>query len=181
MPDGELVTIGYAANNGHEYQSVAQELVRDGKIAADKLSLSAMIDYFKRYTNEIASYTQRNPRFVFFRMEEGPPRGSLNEPVTPMRSIATDKSIYPRDAEYCHRQVNLSAGLSGLHLHKTAPDDRRHYLPRPLRRVRTGPGYRRRHQGSRQVRCVHGPGRYGYYLFLKQPAQPGLSELPASR
>jgi membrane-bound lytic murein transglycosylase A len=96
MPDGELVTIGYAANNGHEYQSVAQELVRDGKIASDKLSLSAMIDYFKRHMNEIAGYTQRNPRFVFFRMEDGPPRGSLNEPVTAMRSIATDKSIYPR-------------------------------------------------------------------------------------
>jgi membrane-bound lytic murein transglycosylase A len=37
-----------------------------------------------------------NPRFVFFKKEEGEPRGSLNEPVTPMRTIATDKSIFPR-------------------------------------------------------------------------------------
>ncbi|MHC4087509.1 MAG: murein transglycosylase A, partial [Planctomycetota bacterium] len=37
-----------------------------------------------------------NPRFVFFREEEGEPRGSLNEPVTPYRTIATDKSIFPR-------------------------------------------------------------------------------------
>ena len=29
-------------------------------------------------------------------MSQGSPRGSLNEPVTPMRTIATDKSIYPR-------------------------------------------------------------------------------------
>ncbi|MHC4463049.1 MAG: 3D domain-containing protein, partial [Planctomycetota bacterium] len=41
-------------------------------------------------------YTQMNPRFVFFREEEGEPRGSLNEPVTPNRTIAMDKSIFPR-------------------------------------------------------------------------------------
>jgi membrane-bound lytic murein transglycosylase A len=33
---------------------------------------------------------------VFFKKEDGPPRGSLNEPVTAFRSIATDKSIFPR-------------------------------------------------------------------------------------
>jgi len=96
MPDGELVTVGYAASNGHEYRSVAEELVKDGRIARDKMSLSAMLDYFKGHLNQVAMYTQRNPRFVFFREENGPPRGSLNEPVTPMRTIATDKSIYPR-------------------------------------------------------------------------------------
>lgn len=96
MPEGELVTVGYAANNGHEYHSVAKELVKDGRITAEQMSLSAMIDYFKRHINQVAMYTQRNPRFVFFRKAQGAPRGSLNEPVTPMRTIATDKSIYPR-------------------------------------------------------------------------------------
>jgi len=96
MPDGRLATVGYAANNGHEYRSVAKELVKDGRISSDQMSLSAMIDYFKQHISEVARYTQRNPRFVFFRHEEGPPRGSLNEPVTAMRSIATDKLIFPR-------------------------------------------------------------------------------------
>ncbi|MHC4648115.1 MAG: MltA domain-containing protein [Planctomycetota bacterium] len=96
MPDGRLITVGYSATNGHEYQSVAKELVKDGKIARNQMSLSTMIDYFKRNIDEVAAYTSRNPRFVFFRRENGPPRGSLNEPVTTMRTIATDKSIYPR-------------------------------------------------------------------------------------
>jgi membrane-bound lytic murein transglycosylase A len=39
---------------------------------------------------------RRNPRYVFFQIGEGPPRGSLNEPVTAWRTIATDKSIFPR-------------------------------------------------------------------------------------
>jgi len=96
LPDGKLTTVGYAANNGHEYESVAQALVRDGRISGDKISLSAMIDYFKRYRDQVDMYVRRNPRYVFFRKEGGPPLGCLNEPVTTLRSIATDKSIFPR-------------------------------------------------------------------------------------
>ena len=97
-PKGGLITIGYNASNGHEYHSVAQELVRDGKMSSEQISLSAMIDYFKAHPEQVDMYVRRNPRFVFFRREEGQPRGSLNEPVTAMRSIATDKSIFPRGA-----------------------------------------------------------------------------------
>ncbi len=96
LPDGQLATVGYAANNGHEYRSVAEELLRDGRIPPDQLSLSAMIDYFRKYRDQVDMYIRRNPRFVFFQKEGGSPRGSLNEPVTPMRTIATDKSIFPR-------------------------------------------------------------------------------------
>ncbi|MHC4353244.1 MAG: MltA domain-containing protein [Planctomycetota bacterium] len=96
LPDGNITTVGYAANNGHEYRSVAQEMVRDGKIASDEISLATMIAYFKKYKNQVQAYVRRNPRFVFFREEGGPPVGCLNEPVTPVRSIATDKSIFPR-------------------------------------------------------------------------------------
>lgn len=98
MPDGQLITVGYAANSGHEYRSVARALVADGKIPSDRMSLAAMIDYFQRHPDQVARYTQHNPRYVFFRLSEGVPHGSLNEPVTPMRTIATDKSIYPRAA-----------------------------------------------------------------------------------
>jgi membrane-bound lytic murein transglycosylase A len=96
LPDGKMTTIGYAANNGHEYESVAQALVRDGRIPGDKISLSAMIEYFKKYKDQVQTYIRRNPRYVFFTKEGGPPLGCLNEPVTTLRSIATDKSIFPR-------------------------------------------------------------------------------------
>jgi membrane-bound lytic murein transglycosylase A len=96
LPDGEKITLGYAANNGHEYVSVAKEMIRDGLVPAAGMSLRAMIDYFKTHPAKIDEYINRNPRFVFFRLSEGNPRGSLNEPVTAFRSIATDKTIYPR-------------------------------------------------------------------------------------
>ncbi|MHC4155499.1 MAG: murein transglycosylase A [Planctomycetota bacterium] len=180
MPDGELVTIGYAANNGHEYQSVAQELVRDGKIASDKLSLSAMIDYFKRHANEIASYTQRNPRFVFFRMEDGPPRGSLNEPVTVMRTIATDKSIYPRAclAFISTKMPRMIGGTIYRNPYEgfVLDQDTGGAIRAPGRcDVYMGQG----DTAGQLAGQTYQEGRL-YYLFLKQPARPGLSELSPS-
>ena len=98
LPNGDLTTVGYAANNGHEYHGISQELVKDNRIPADQISLASMISYFQRNPAHIDLYVSKNPRFVFFRKEEGPPMGSLNEPVIAMRSIATDKTIFPRGA-----------------------------------------------------------------------------------
>jgi membrane-bound lytic murein transglycosylase A len=93
---GKVITVGYAANNGHEYQSIAKLLIEDGKIASDQMSLVAMMEYFDRHPGDVDNYVRRNPRYVFFQVGEGTPRGSLNEPVIPWRTIATDKSVFPR-------------------------------------------------------------------------------------
>ena len=95
LGDGKLFGVGYAASNGHEYKSLSKAMVEQGKISAEQMSLSAMIDYFKKHPEEVGPCTQLNPRFVFFMEEKGEPRGSLNEEVTPYRSVATDKSIFP--------------------------------------------------------------------------------------
>jgi len=99
MPDGRLVTYGYAANNGYEYKSIIKQLISEGKIPPDRVSLASLIDYFKANSALVRQYTQINPRFVFFRQaEQGGPHGSLNEPVIAYRSVATDKTIFPRGA-----------------------------------------------------------------------------------
>ena len=100
MPDGQLVTYGYAANNGYEYKSIIKQLISEGKIPADRVSLASLMDYFKANPSLVRQYTQINPRFIFFakQTEQGGPHGSLNEPVIAYRSIATDKTIFPRGA-----------------------------------------------------------------------------------
>jgi len=98
LPDGTVRTLGYTANNGHEYQSIRAMLVEDGKIGRYD-GLPEMITYFKAHPNEVRAYTWRNPRYVFFApIEDGRPRGCLNEPVTTGRTVATDKSIFPAAA-----------------------------------------------------------------------------------
>jgi membrane-bound lytic murein transglycosylase A len=96
LEGGKELTAGYAANNGHEYKSVRAELVKDNKIGK-RDGLPAMLTYFRQHAAEVQAYTWRNPRFIFFQgIEDGHPRGCLNEPVTPRRTIATDKTIFPR-------------------------------------------------------------------------------------
>ena len=96
LPDGKLVTVGYVAHNGYEYKSMSQALVNEGKISGSQLSLASIIKYFNEHPDEVSRYTRLNPRYIFFDEQKGDPNGSLNEPVTPMRTIATDKSIFPR-------------------------------------------------------------------------------------
>ena len=98
LENGSLITVGYAATSGHEYKTITRELSNNAGIPLEKMSLSAMIDYFSRNKHQVANYVNINPRFVFFRIAEGDPTGSINEPVIRMRSIATDKSIFPRAA-----------------------------------------------------------------------------------
>jgi len=98
LRDGSLQTYGYTANNGHEYQSIRAMLVADGRVGR-YAGLPEMIAYFKAHPDEVQPYTWRNPRYVFFAIvEDGLPRGCLNEPVTTGRTVATDKEIFPAAA-----------------------------------------------------------------------------------
>jgi membrane-bound lytic murein transglycosylase A len=99
MPDGQLATYGYAANNGQEYKSIIKQLIDEGKIPPERVSLAALMDFFRTNPSLVRQYTQINPRFVFFKQStESTPRGSINEPVIAYRSIATDKTVFPRAA-----------------------------------------------------------------------------------
>lgn len=96
MPDGNIFEIGYAGNNGHDYVPIGKLLVEDGKIEKNRLSLNTMIEYFRQNPGEVDPYCNRNPRYVFFKPAPGGPFGCLNEKVTPLYSIATDKDVFPR-------------------------------------------------------------------------------------
>jgi len=99
LPDGSMYEVGYAGHNGYNYVHIADEMVKDGVIAQDQVSLSTLTDYFNEHPQDLDKYLPTNPRTVFFAERRGGPYGSLNEPVTPMATIATDKEdqdIYPR-------------------------------------------------------------------------------------
>jgi membrane-bound lytic murein transglycosylase A len=97
LPDGSVLHIGYAGNNGHPYVSPARELVADGKISEAELSLDEVKAYLEAHPKDLYTYLRRNPRFIFFREEKSTnwPLGSLGVPVTPLRTIATDKDLFP--------------------------------------------------------------------------------------
>lgn len=99
MTDGTTVSVGYAGRTDYPYVSIGRELVNDGKLLAEELSLPAVIEFFQAHPEALSDYIPRNNRFVFFEETAGgPPLGSLSVPVTAERSIATDKSVMPPGA-----------------------------------------------------------------------------------
>lgn len=99
LPDGSTMTLGYGGKTDQPYNSIGKELVKDGKIPLAELTLPRLIDYFQQHPQQLQQYLWRNPSFVFMRETQGrPATGSLGVPVTPERTIATDKSIFPPGA-----------------------------------------------------------------------------------
>ena len=99
MPDGKLMTVGYAGKTNYPYVSVGRELVKDGKFPLEGLTLPVLIDYFRASPAELNQYLPRNQSVVFFKETYGAPAtGSIGVPVTAERSIATDKSLMPPGA-----------------------------------------------------------------------------------
>jgi membrane-bound lytic murein transglycosylase A len=96
LPDGKILTVGYAGKTNQPYRSVGAELVRDGKMRLEDVTLQTMTKYFQENPQDVVTYLNRNPSFVFFRETNGrPATGSLALPVIAERSIATDKKIFP--------------------------------------------------------------------------------------
>ena len=96
LPDGRIMEVGYAGNNGRPYVSPGMKMVADGVIAKSDLSFETMRRYFAANPAAMDVYLWQNPRTVFFTEVHGGPFGSLNVPVTRLASIATDKDVYPR-------------------------------------------------------------------------------------
>jgi membrane-bound lytic murein transglycosylase A len=124
MRDGSRLSIGFAGDNGYEYESVGQMLVADGKIKKRELSLAKLRQHFRMYPEEFTYYTRRNPRFVFFQPAPGGPFGCLGAKVTPYASLATDKmpgspDIYPRGS-LAMIQTKMPRALGGGKVAKVA-------------------------------------------------------------
>lgn len=113
MTDGSVMTIGYAGTNGHDYVSIGKLMSQDGVMPPEQISLATIRQYFAQNPDRLAYYVNQNPRYVFFQHYDGKdwPAGSLGFKVTPMRSLATDKSLFPRGCvTYVTTTLPSSAG-----------------------------------------------------------------------
>ncbi|MEB3180499.1 MAG: murein transglycosylase A [Nostocaceae cyanobacterium] len=97
--DGTTTSVGFAGGTDYPWTSIGKELLKDGKVARNQLTLPGIVQFFQTNPQEMSNYLPRWERFVFFKDTNGTPAsGSINVPVTPERSIATDKSLMPPGA-----------------------------------------------------------------------------------
>ncbi|MEH1954652.1 MAG: MltA domain-containing protein [Nostoc sp.] len=99
LPDGTQTTIGFAGNTAYNYKSIGRELIDDGKLPQEGVTMPIILDYFQKHPQELNIYIPRDRSFVFFQENHGEPaQGSIDVPLTAERSIATDKSLMPPGA-----------------------------------------------------------------------------------
>lgn len=97
LADGSLSRYGYAGKNGRPYASLRQHLIESGAVSAADAGLPSLRAWAAAAPlDTVLDSLRRNPSFVFFRQIDGLPRGSMNLPVTAGRTLATDKSVFPR-------------------------------------------------------------------------------------
>lgn len=96
--NGTSCRVNYAAQNGRPYRSIGKLLIKEKKLLREKVSMDSLKNYLKQYPGEMERIFNYNESYIFFRTVEKGPLGCLGFPLTPGRSIATDRRFFPSGA-----------------------------------------------------------------------------------
>jgi len=101
LPDGSLVRLGYADQNGHPYRSIGRALIERGELKPHEASMQGIQAWARSHPEQLRELLDLNPSYVFFRElpagNDGP-LGSLGVPLTAGRSLAVDPRFVPLGA-----------------------------------------------------------------------------------
>ncbi len=100
--DGSTSYVHYAADNGYPYRSVGKILLEKGLITREQADWQGISGWFRAHPKESKEILDQNPRFIFFREEEGVGQavGAQGVPLTPFHSIAVDPARLPFGGVY---------------------------------------------------------------------------------
>ncbi len=95
LDDGKMVKLNFAAVNDMPFKSIGEELRRRGIRPDGGYSADAVWTHLKKNPKLARDVIYKNPRYVYF-YESVPPDviGKLGTPLSKIRSIAMDDSIY---------------------------------------------------------------------------------------
>jgi membrane-bound lytic murein transglycosylase A len=100
LPDGAVVRAAYAGRNGHPYVSLGRLVSQREGIPPAEMTMDRLVARLKSDPDANRRLIGENTSFVFFRLAaelgaaEGP-IGGAGVPLTPDRSLAADRTIWP--------------------------------------------------------------------------------------
>jgi membrane-bound lytic murein transglycosylase A len=99
LPDGGVMRIGYAGQNGRDYTGIGK-LMRDrGLLGPGQASMQGIMGYLRAHPEEGRAIMRENKSFVFFKELTGAgPLGAMGLPVTGWTSAAVDPRFVPLGA-----------------------------------------------------------------------------------
>ena len=97
LKSGEKLSVGYAGDNGKNYYSIGKELIEEGIIKKEDMSMQAILVWMRNNKLAALELMQKNKRFIFFKERNNlePPKGSSGTSVTAMHSAAVDNNFIP--------------------------------------------------------------------------------------
>jgi membrane-bound lytic murein transglycosylase A len=95
LDTGEVINVHYHGTNGRPYRAIGTLLIEEQKIPKDEMSMQKIRAYLHDHPEEMAAVFNYNPSYVFFKLESEGPLGYINVLLTPGRSIALDRRIFP--------------------------------------------------------------------------------------
>jgi len=99
FPDGSVMRLGYASQNGRDYVAIGRLLRDRGILPPGGANMETIKGWIRANPEQGRALMRENPSFVFFRELTGPgPLGALNVPVTPRGTVAADPNFVPLGA-----------------------------------------------------------------------------------
>ena len=100
LPDGSVTRLVYSGRNGHAYTSLGRVLSEREAIPPEQVTMDRLIARLKADAAFARDLIRLNRSFVFFaRRDDLPadsgPIGGAGLPLTPLRSIAIDRNVWP--------------------------------------------------------------------------------------
>jgi len=103
LPNGEVIRVAYADQNGHPYRAIGRVLVEKQELTVEQATAPGLAAWIAQHPERADEILNANPSFVFFREEaiadpKRGPRGALGVPLTAGRSVAIDPRNLPLGA-----------------------------------------------------------------------------------
>ncbi len=98
LDNGEKINVHYHASNGRPYRAIGKLLIDQEKILREEMSMQKIREYLSKNPEEIQDILNYNPSYIFFKLEEDGPFGCIGVKLTPGRSIALERKLFPSAA-----------------------------------------------------------------------------------
>jgi membrane-bound lytic murein transglycosylase A len=99
LPDGGVMRIGYAGQNGREYVGIGKLMKDRGLLGTGPTTMQALVAWLRANPEEGRAIMRENKSYVFFQELTGPgPLGAMGLPVTARATVAADPKFVPLGA-----------------------------------------------------------------------------------
>ena len=113
LPDGSVMRIGYASQNGRDYTGIGRVMRERGLLADGKTNMQGIVEWLRANPQEGMKIMRENKSYVFFNELTGPgPLGAMGHPVVGRTSVAADRMFVPLGAPvFLNMEHDIADGL----------------------------------------------------------------------